>query len=242
MYAGRPRYRPRGQVLEPGNVADDAHPGTEANPDQEQNRLVYACSRRLENGRHGHATRKGQPLEVDHLLAQRNDESNAEKAARDAADDHQQRIEVGPVQNEQGGNREHHPRRGGIDGAGDSLADVVLDDAGAAQQTPQDTEAQNGRQFRAFMGETQDQGGITQADRDDDPDAVTKQYGGPGELRVRPPANDSPPASLRFRHVRFSFMRASTLIPLLRPPPEDEVNFDNVDSSRRSENRFPGRM
>ena len=120
-----------GGVLEAVDlVHDQVHRGADAASEEHQLGLLHARARRLEHRRDRDAAGIGQPLVVDHVLAQRDNEAHAEDRTDDAADDHGVGVEgVGVAQDEQGWHREHHSGRGAVDGAGDGLVDVVLDDA-----------------------------------------------------------------------------------------------------------------
>jgi len=172
------------QVLHPAEVTGQTHGGAQPDAGQKENRLVCTGAGRFQDSRHGDAAGKSQSLEIDHLLAEGNDKRHAQKAACHAAEYHQDGIEIGLLEDEQGRNGEHHAGGRRVDAAGDRLVDVVLNDALAVQDTSQDAKAQNGGQLGALVGEAQNQGGIAEADGDEDADAIAEQQGSPSELRV----------------------------------------------------------
>ena len=136
-----------------GADRDRVHDPGEQRAAQQVVGLAEAGAGGLEDRGDGDAAREGEPLEIDHLLAQRNDERDAQHAAGDAPDHHQRDVEIRVAENEQGRDREHHARRGRVDRAGEALVDVVLDDAVAAHRAAEDGEPQDGRELGALDGE-----------------------------------------------------------------------------------------
>jgi len=151
---------------------------------QEKPRLADAGPGRLEHRRRGDAPRVGQAIEVDHLLAQRDDERHPQDAAGDAAEHHQGAVEVGVAEDEQGGQGEHHPGGGAVDPGGQGLDDVVLDDRVAPQGAAQDPEAEDRRELGALDRESQLERQVADRDGDQRPDRVAGEDRGQGDLWV----------------------------------------------------------
>ena len=91
---------------------------------------------------------KGEPLELDHLLAQRDDDRDAEERAADRRQDRRQRFDrdrLGILRREQEKRRQREDdASGGVVHAGrDGLVDVVLDDAALLQDPAQDRESED---------------------------------------------------------------------------------------------------
>ena len=170
-------------------MAYDLNQGADSSTRDQVERLAHAGAGRLEDGGHGNTAWVGEPLEVDHLLSQGDDEGDAQDSSNDAAQDHQGHVEGGVVEDEQGGDREHHSRRGRVHGAGDALVDIVLDDAAPAQDPPEDTEPENGSQLGAFDGKSEDEARIPDADGDERAEKIADKHGGQGELGIGASSN-----------------------------------------------------
>ena len=156
---------------------------------EHEHRLREPRAGRLQDRCGRDAARVGQAVEVDHLLAQRDDEREADHRTDDATEDHQPAVEVGQAlvftrQDEEGRDGEHHPRRGRVDRGRDALVDVVLDDARPAQEAAQDAPAEDRRELRAFDREAQDQRRVADRGGDDRAEEPADDDAGPGELGI----------------------------------------------------------
>jgi hypothetical protein len=133
------------------------------------------------------AARIRQAFEIDHVLAQWNDECDAEERSCNTAEGHDDRIElVAVTKDENRRHGKHHARRCGVHGTGDRLHDVVFDDAFPPQHATENAESENRRQFGTCNREAENQGRITDGDRDDHTDEPADNDGGPGEFRINP--------------------------------------------------------
>ena len=163
---------------------------------EEESGLLHTGAGRLQDRCDRNSARVGESIEVDHLLAKGDDEGQAENSAGDAGEDHEADVELGEYgelsfgvaircgEDEQGGNGEHHAGRGSVDGRRDRLVDVVLDDAGAAEDSAEDPPAENCCQFRPFDRETKDQRCISDRDGNQAPQKPTHQDCGPGQFGI----------------------------------------------------------
>ena len=125
------------------------------------------------------------------MLAQGDDETNAQEGPGDSAKGQQHRVEISPVtQDKNGRHGKHHAAGCAVHGAGNRLRDVVLNDAVTPQDTAEDAEAQDRREFGPFDGEAENKGRITDTDRNDGAEKIPDQDGGPGQFRIRPVADD----------------------------------------------------
>jgi hypothetical protein len=179
-------------VVDATRLAEGVQATAQQCPADQQHGLVKSRTWVFQDGRNGDPAGVGQAFEVDHLLTQGNDETNAQECAGYRAEGQQHGIEVRAIaEDEDGRDREHHAAGCAVDRAGHGLRDVVLDDAVAPQDAAQNAEAEDGRQFRTLDGETEDQRGITDADGDDHAQEIADQDRRPGQFRIRSVANNT---------------------------------------------------
>ena len=137
-----------------------------------------------QDGSHSDAPGEGEAVEIDHLLAKRNDKSDTQHGACNTTKNHECITEFRFSQNEQGGYREHHARRRAVHAACDRLVDVVFDDAGTLHDAAQDAKSKDGRKFRSFYGKPQNQSRVTDTDGDNSTEHVADKDGRDGEFGI----------------------------------------------------------
>ena len=149
-------------------------------------------------------------MEIDHLLAKRDDEGQPDKGSRNAGEDHQGHIEFGNgfqarflAEDKQRGYREHDSRRGPVNSRGHRLVNVVFQDAGATHQSAKDPPAKNRGEFRSLDRKPKLQRCVTNGKGNQCPQAPADQYGRPCEFRIWAKPNRDVVEYFFFRHACF---------------------------------------
>ena len=144
---------------------EPVHRRARADAGQQHDRLARAGARRLEDGRHPRPGREPQAVDLDHLLAQRDDERRAQNRPADRGQRDQPEVGAAGRQRqseqEQDRNGEDDAGVGDVDRRRAGLRDVGLEDGAAPQHAPQDAEAEHRGDGAAADGEPDLQPGVT---------------------------------------------------------------------------------
>ena len=162
--------------------------GHQKAPDQ-QACLPLAGAGRAQQAGHGNTTGKAQTVELDHLLAQRNDHHDAQKGARKGREKGRQGIEagqfrIGGADDENGRQREGDPGRGIVHPGSNRLVEVVLDDGATPQHAAQHGKAENGRNRRCGHGETELQADVDESRGHQHADGNAERHRRKGQFAV----------------------------------------------------------